>query len=205
MGLWDRFVLPRLIEISMRQPPIMRQRGKVVPKAAGRVLEIGVGSGLNLAFYDRDRLERLWAVEPSRELAPQARQRAKEIGLPFELLEVGAEAIPLDDESIDAVVTTYTLCTIPEIARALSEMRRVLRPDGALHFVEHGRAPDPGVARWQRRIEPLWKKIAGGCHLTRDVPSLLAEADFQIETLDSMYLPGPRIATWNTWGVARPR
>ncbi len=205
MGLWDRFVLPRLIEISMRQPPIMRQRGKVVPKAAGRVLEIGVGSGLNLAFYDRDRLERLWAVEPSRELAPQARQRAKEIGLPFELLEVGAEAIPLDDGSIDAVVTTYTLCTIPEIARALSEMRRVLRPDGALHFVEHGRAPDPGVARWQRRIEPLWKKIAGGCHLTRDVPSLLAEADFKIETLDSMYLPGPRIATWNTWGVARPR
>ncbi len=203
MGLWNRYALPRLIEFSMRQPPIMRQRGKVVPEASGRVLEIGVGSGLNLAFYDRARVEHVSGVEPSRELGLLACARARAAGLAFELIEAGAEDIPLDDASVDSVVMTYTLCTLPHVPESLAEMRRVLRPGGALHFVEHGAAPDPGVARWQRRVEPLWKRLAGGCHLTRNAPELLAGAGFAVERLESMYLPGPRIATWTTWGHAR--
>ena len=156
MGFYDRHVLPKLLDFAMRQKPIMLQRGKVVPMAQGRVLEIGIGSGLNLEFYDRARVEKLWGLDPSEELRRLARERAHTAGIDVEFLGLPSEQIPLADASVDTVLTTYTLCTIPDVARALTEMRRVLRPGGVLVFSEHGRAPDSNVARWQDRLDGVW-------------------------------------------------
>ncbi len=202
MGLYRSFVMPRMLDFAMRQKPIMRQRARVVPLAHGRVLEVGVGSGLNLAFYDRGKLEKLWALEPSPELRAMTARRADEAGLPLEVVAGGAEQIPLDDGAVTTVVTTYTLCTIPEIDRALAEIHRVLEPGGRLLFAEHGRAPDRSVARWQDRLNPLWRKIGGGCNLNRPIPEMIASAGFDLTSLDSLYLPGPRMMTFNFWGQA---
>jgi ubiquinone/menaquinone biosynthesis C-methylase UbiE len=202
MGFYDRYILPRLIHLACGTDPVMRQRRKVVPAAHGEVLEIGVGSGLNLSFYDRDRVQRLWALEPSPEMIARAREQPAAQGWACEFLEAGAEEIPLADDSVDTAVMTFTLCTIPEPDRALAEIRRVLRPQGQLLFCEHGLAPDAGVERWQRRIEPLWKRVSGGCHLTRDTPGLLRNAGFSLSRLDTMYLPGLRAMSFNTWGAA---
>ena len=200
-GLYERFLLPRLIDAACGSKDIDEQRGKVVPRAKGAVLEIGVGPGHNLAHYRDDQVDRLWALEPAAEMIALAKKRAApDLGVEF--LESGAEEIPLDDASVDTVVLTYTLCTIPDTSAALREMHRVLRPDGQMLFCEHGRSPDASVHRWQRRIEPLWKRIGGGCHLTRDVPELLGDHGFAIDELDTAYLPGPRPMTWNTWGRA---
>lgn len=180
----------------------MRQREKVIPRARGRVLELGVGSGLNLPYYDPDRVQRVFALDPSTELWSLAQTRVAASPLELEFLEAGAEAVPLDDNSVDTVVATYTLCTLPDVAMALAEVRRVLRPRGELVFCEHGVAPDRGVRRWQNRLNPAWRRLAGGCHLNRDIPLLLAEAGFRIGDLETMYLPGWRPATFNYWGVA---
>jgi ubiquinone/menaquinone biosynthesis C-methylase UbiE len=204
-SLYERFVLPRLLDLAMRQKPIMKQRAKVVPLAHGRVLEIGLGTGLNLAFYDRGKLEKLYGLEPSPELRDVAARRARETGLEIEFVGLRGEEIPLDDASVDTVVTTYTMCTIPDLERALGEMRRVLRTGGALLFSEHGRAPDAGVVRWQDRLNPLWRRIAGGCNLNRPIGDLLRDNAFAVDRLDTMYLPGPRPLTFNYWGTARPR
>ena len=204
MGFYEKKVLPGLLDFAMRQPPIMKQRGKVVPRARGRVLEIGLGSGLNLSFYDPDRVEVVLGLEPSPELKGLAADRARDAAVPVEMVGLIGEDIPLEAESVDTILITYTLCTIPGVEQALSEMRRVLRPKGELLFSEHGRAPDAKVARWQRIVEPVWKRMAGGCHLTRDVPALLGAAGFKLAELDQLYLPGPRLATFNTWGVALP-
>ncbi|REJ81072.1 MAG: class I SAM-dependent methyltransferase [Acidobacteria bacterium] len=204
MGLYERYLLPRLIHLACGMEPIMEQRRLIVPRASGEVLEIGAGSGLNFASYDRQRVHRLWALEPSAEMVELARRKGRIDGLRCDFVEAGAEEIPLADASVDTVVLTYTLCTIPRPEPALLEMRRVLRPGGRLLFCEHGRAPDVGVRRWQRRIEPLWKRLAGGCHLTRDAPQLLREAGFDLAELEHGYLPGLRAMTFNTWGEARP-
>jgi ubiquinone/menaquinone biosynthesis C-methylase UbiE len=202
MGLYDRYILPRVIDLAMRQEPVMRQRRKVVPQASGRVLEIGIGSGLNLAFYDRARVTKLWGLEPSEELRRVARDRAREAGLEVEFLGLPGESIPLEDASVDTVVTTYTLCTIPGVAQALHEMRRVLVPGGALLFSEHGRAPDPGVVRWQDRLNRAWGWIGGGCNLNRPIADLIRGAGFDLADLETMYLPGPRPMTYTYWGRA---
>jgi ubiquinone/menaquinone biosynthesis C-methylase UbiE len=202
MGLYARYVLPKVLDFAMRQKPIMMQRQKVVPQARGRVLEIGIGSGLNLGFYDRQQVRRLWGLDPSEELRRLARQRARAAGIDVEFLGLPSEQIPLEDGTIDTVVTTYTLCTIPDVARALGEMRRVLAPGGALVFSEHGRAPDASVARWQDRLDRVWGHIAGGCHLNRSAPDLLRAAGFRIDALEAMYLPGPRPFTYTSWGRA---
>src|SRR5690554_4682018 len=181
MGLYERYFLPKLIDLAMRQKPIMRQRRKVVPLTYGRVLEIGIGSGRNLEFYDRSRVEHLWGLEPSPEMRKLAAARARELGIDVEFLDLPGEHIPLADGSVDTVLTTYTLCTIPDVARALREMRRVLAPGGVLLFSEHGRAPDPGVVRWQNRLNGMWSAIAGGCNLNRAIDSLLRDAGFAIE------------------------
>jgi ubiquinone/menaquinone biosynthesis C-methylase UbiE len=202
MGLYDRYVLPKVLDFAMRQKPITLQRQKVVPQASGRVLEIGIGSGLNLAFYDCTRVKKLLGLDPSEELRRLARERARAANVDVEFLGLPSEQIPLEDASVDTVLSTYTLCTIPDVARALGEMRRVLAPGGVLIFSEHGRAPDASVQRWQNRLDGVWGKIAGGCHLNRSIADLIGGAGFQIDSLDTMYLPGPRPFTYTFWGRA---
>ena len=204
MGFYDRHILPHLINLACGAKPIRYQRRKIVPQAEGRVLEIGIGSGLNLPFYDPTRVEKLWGLEPAAEIRRMAEKAA--VGLPFDVEFIGlpGEAIPLDDRSVDTVVTTYTLCTIPDAVAALREMRRVLKPGGRLLFAEHGRAPDESVRRWQDRLTPMWRRIGGGCHLNRDMPDLLRQGGFSVDRLETMYIPGPRPMSFNYWGAATP-
>lgn len=204
-GWYERRVLPALIGCACGAKPIMKQRAKVVPRAEGRVLELGVGGGLNLAFYDPAKVSSVSGVDPSPELRARAAAAPRADGLTVDLRPGTAEALPFDDESFDVVVCTFTLCSVQDPAAALAEARRVLKPGGRLLVCEHGLAPDPGVARWQRRLEPLQKALAGGCHLTRPVRAGLESAGFAIEDWSTMYLPGtPRIMGWNEWGAARP-
>ena len=203
MGFYDRYILPHMINCACGTKPITRQREKVVPLARGTVLEIGIGTGLNLRHYDSGKVDKVIGLDPSEESWNIARKRNPE--LPFELEFVGlpGEEIPLDDNSVDTVMVTYSLCTIPEPILALEGMRRVLRPGGQLVFCEHGEAPDPGVKKWQDRINPIWKAIAGGCNLHRPIPRLLEDSGFVISSMESMYLPStPRIAGFYYWGLA---
>jgi len=202
MGFYERRVLPALIDFSMRQRPIMKQREKVVPLARGKVLEVGIGSGLNLQFYNPDQVERVWGLDPSVELQKRARARAAAAGVEVELVGLSGEEIPIESEFFDTIVVTYTLCSIPDVSRALDEMARVLKRGGRFLFSEHGIAPDPHVSRRQRAFEPWWARLAGGCHLTRPVPELLRRAGFRLEDLNAAYLPGPKALTYNYWGVA---
>ncbi len=204
MASWyERHVLPYLIDCACGLPAVERQRAAVVPLAQGRVLEIGIGTGRNLPHYNGAAIEQLDALDPSLQWHPLARKRTASLPFPVELMPLSAERIPVDDHSFDCIVCTYTLCTIPHPLQALSEFRRVLKPEGRLLFSEHGLAPDTDVQHWQRRIEPVWKHFAGGCHLTRDVPALLTEAGFHCDSLDQRYLRGPRPMTYNYRGVAR--
>ena len=198
---YDRNVLPYLLDLACGAPPISAQRRKVIPQAAGRVLEIGIGTGLNLAFYDRRKVSALVGIDPSERMHRLARRRSERAGLPVELHPLAAERLPLPSASFDCVVCTYTLCSVDDPAAALAEMRRVLRPEGRLLFAEHGLAPDAAVSRWQSRIEPWWSKVAGGCRLTRDVPLLLRDAGFRAD-VERGYIPGPRTLGYNFWGSA---
>lgn len=202
-GWYERHLLPYLIDFACGIKPVRRQRRKVVPRAHGRVLEIGIGTGLNLEHYDKARLEKLVGLDPGVEMHRLARKRMDQAGLEVELVSLSAEQIPFEAASFDTVLVTYTLCTIPDPLAALREMRRVLKPGGELIFCEHGKAPDASVRRWQDRLTPAWSKLAGGCHLNRDIPALLAEAGFRCDDLETMYLPGPRPLTFNYWGSAR--
>ena len=204
MGLYDRYILPGLINAACSARPINRQRMKIVPQAEGVVLELGFGSGLNLPYYDAGKVTRLIALEPSLGMLAKAEDKAKEAKFPVDVLAETAEKLSLDDESVDTVLVTYSLCTIPDPVSALRAARRVLKPGGRLLFCEHGKAPDEGVFRWQRRIEPVWKVIGGGCHLTREIPKLVTAAGFGVDALETMYLPkSPRWAGFNYWGSAR--
>jgi ubiquinone/menaquinone biosynthesis C-methylase UbiE len=205
MNFYDRYVLPPLIGMACSCKPVRRQRNKVVPQAEGVVLELGFGSGLNLPYYDASKVEKLYALEPSAGMLERARKSAADAAFPVEILPEAAEALSLPLGSVDTVLVTYSLCTIPDAVRALEGARRVLKPGGRLLFCEHGLAPDEAVRRWQRRIEPVWRVIGGGCHLTRDIPRLIDAAGFRVETLDTMYLPhSPKWAGFNYWGSARP-
>lgn len=204
MGFYERRLLPHLINLACGLRPVMRQRARLVPGAEGRVLEIGIGSGLNLPYYEPDRVRELIGLEPAAEIRRIAEKKAEGFEVPVRFIEAGAEEIPLEDASVDTVVTTYTLCTIPEPERALSEVRRILKRGGSLLFAEHGRAPDEGVRKWQDRINPYWRPVAGGCNLNRDIKALIQGAGFQIEKLDTRYLPGPRVMTFNYLGAAAP-
>lgn len=202
MGLYAKYVFPAILDRVMRQEPVRRQREKLVPRAQGRVLEVGVGSGLNLAHYDRHKVGKLYGLDPSLELQRLARQRADEAGLAIEFLPVSSEEIPLDDASVDTIVITYTMCSIPDVGAALKEMHRVLKPEGTLLFSEHGRSPDAGVVRWQDRLNPLWRWFSGGCNINRAIPDLLGAAGFRLPDLDALYLPGPKVLTFTYWGSA---
>lgn len=202
MGLYDRYLLPRLIDLSCAGKPTFKQRQKVVPLARGRVLEIGIGSGHNLPLYDARQVEHLWGVEPSPEMWRLAEQRARELPFSFEFVEASAEEIPLPDDSVDTALVTYSLCSIPGAVAALGEIRRLLRSDGQLVFCEHGLSPDPEVRRWQNRLQPIWGRLSGGCHMNRAIPEIVEAGGFEIRELETMYVPGPRIMSFNYWGTA---
>ncbi|WP_309606578.1 class I SAM-dependent methyltransferase [Phenylobacterium sp.] len=204
-SFYDRFILPRLLTCACSSSPMMRQRAKIVPQASGQVLELGIGMGLNLSFYDPDKVSGVVGVDPAADLRAAAMAAPRDPRLAVTIEEGTAEVLPFADASFDSVVCTFTLCSVHTPAAALAEARRVLKPAGRLLFCEHGLAPDAGVATWQRRIEPIWKRIAGGCHLTRPVASAIAAAGFRLDRVESMYVPKtPRIAAWNEWGVATP-
>ena len=202
MGFYERRILPRLIDFGMRSKRLAGLRERLVGEAQGRVLEIGIGSGLNLPFYRRE-VEVVLGIDPSPELLARARRQAAWVHFPVELCRGGAEELPLDAASVDSVVMTWTLCSVAEPARALAEIRRVLRPGGALLFLEHGQAPERSVARWQDRLTPLWRRIAGGCHLDRPVGRLIGAAGLRLVALETGYLvEGPRPFTFHYRGRA---
>lgn len=201
MGFYDKYILPSVLNCACGSKPVRYQREKIVPHAEGVVLEIGIGSGLNLPYYRGDKVTRIIGLDPSPELNAMAEKTAAELGLSVEFILASAESIDLPDDHVDTVLVTYTLCTIPDAVRAAKEMRRVLKPEGKILFCEHGLAPDESVAKWQGRIDPLWGRIAGGCHLNRDIPKLIRSAGLSIETMDEMYLPStPKFAGYNYWG-----
>lgn len=203
MGFYDRHILPRLIGAACAQPDFGRQRARIVPQARGVVLEFGFGTGLNLPHYDPAKVTRLYALEPSEGMLARARQAAVGAPVATEILPEVAERLSLPSASVDTVVTTYCLCSIPDVGAALAGARRALKPGGRLLFCEHGLAPDVSVQRWQRRIEPIWKPIGGGCHLARDIPRIIRDAGFTIERIDSGYRPNaPRWAGFDYLGQA---
>ena len=204
MGFYGEWIVPALIDLSMRNKRLSPYRERVAGAAEGRVLDVGVGSGFNLPFYARQAQE-IFGLDPSPRLLGRAQSNAQGVQIPVHLLEGSAERIPLADSSMDTIVMTWTGCSIPEIRTALEEMRRVLRPGGRLLFVEHGRAPEPRVARWQDRLNPFWQRFSGGCRLNRKIDDLLSDAGFRIEGLKTGYIPGPRIMTFLYEGTARPR
>lgn len=203
MSFYQDQILPLLIDLAMRQGRLAEYRGRVVPAAEGRVLEIGIGSGLNLPFYSRN-VECVIGLDPTPKLLSIARRRGRRHSSPVELVEGSAEAIPLDDSSVDTVVTTWTLCSIPDARRALDEMRRVLKPGGHLLFVEHGQAPEPNIRWWQDRLTPAWERVSGGCHLNRAIKTLVQDSGFRIEKLETGYMRGPNPMTFMYEGRARP-
>ncbi len=206
MGFYDKYILPRALNWSCSLKPVRMQRQKVVPLAEGCVLEIGIGSGLNLPYYDPDKIERIIGLDPAEEMLSFAKRQSADLPFEVEYLALEGESIPLEAESVDTVLVTYTLCTIPDAISALRGMRNVLKQSGRLIFCEHGKAPDESVRRWQDRLNPLWGKLAGGCNLNRDIPAMIDAGGFAIDTLDTMYLPGsPRFAGFNYWGTARRR
>ncbi len=205
MGFYAQYVLPRLIDLAMRNKEAARLRADWIPRARGEVLEIGIGSGLNLPFYSPE-VQRVYGVDPSVELQRMARKRVAPGRLPVEFLSQSAEEpLPLPSASVDTVVVTWTICSIPNVEQALQQMKRVLKPSGRLIFLEHGRSPDPSVVAWQDRLTPIWKRFTGGCHLNRKMDELITAAGFQITELKTCYLPGPRPMSYIYQGFAQPR
>lgn len=203
MGLYQDHILPHIINLAMRNRDLLPYRERALSAAEGRVLEIGIGSGLNLPFYSPQTREIL-GLEPSPRLITMARRAAGSSSVPVTFIEGSAEAIPLDDHSIDTVVTTWTLCSIPGATTALEEMRRVLKPAGQLLFVEHGLSPETNVRKWQDRLTPVWKRIGGGCHLNRPIQSLIEGAGFNVSQIETGYARGPKPMTFMYAGRARP-
>jgi SAM-dependent methyltransferase len=203
MGLYQRFILPRVLDTVCGMKDVSERRAKILGFARGVVLEPGIGGGLNLPFYQPNRISKVVGVDPSVELGRKARARSAKVPFLVELHSQSAELDAVEPESVDTVVFTYTLCSIPDPARALAVARRALKPDGILLFCEHASAPDPGVSAWQRRIEPFWKPLAGGCHLTRDAARSIRDAGFDIQALDESYAEGsPRFAGFHQMGRA---
>ncbi|WP_409433201.1 class I SAM-dependent methyltransferase [Litorimonas sp. RW-G-Af-16] len=203
MGFYAKHILPLCLDKACGIGPITKQRQKVVPHATGVVLEIGIGSGLNLPHYNPDKVTRIIGVDPDDHIWKRSNDARAACPIPVERIGLSGEDIPLDTNAADTVVVTYSLCTIPDPVKALREMRRILKPGEHILFSEHGKAPDASVAKWQSRIDPVWKRIAGGCHSGRDIPRLFKQADLTFDRLDQMYIPGPKILSYNYFGVAR--
>ncbi|HQV31326.1 MAG TPA: class I SAM-dependent methyltransferase [Calditrichia bacterium] len=202
--IYRDLILPHLVHKACSQRHLMKQRRKVVPLAAGEVLELGAGSGLNLPFYRPDLVKKVWALEPSPHIWQLGEKERQHLKLDIGYLQSPAEAIPLENRSVDTVVVTYAFCTIPDVDRALAEARRVLKNNGTLLFLEHTLAPDPSVRRWQHLLNPPWRLIGGGCHLNRNIPEIISANGFQLQDLSCEYLPGWRPASFNCRGAAVP-
>ena len=198
MSWYEQRILPHVTDRACSTKPCRKQREKIVPLAEGDVLEVGIGSGLNLPFYDQQKVRKLWGLEPSEGMRKLAAKNLEDLNLDLEFIDLPGEEIPLESNSVDTVVVTFTLCTIPDTASALQGMRRVLKPGGRLLFCEHGTAPDEGVRRWQDRLN------SGGCNMNRDIPALIAAGGFDIVNDERMYIPGLRILSYNYWGSAVP-
>ena len=203
MNFYEKYFLPPLIHWTCSTKPIMYQRKKVIPMAKGTVLEIGIGTGLNLPFYNSYKINKIIGLEPSKQMHIKAKEVAKSNNISLELIDLYAEDITLEENSVDTIVITYTLCSIHETDNALKEFYRVLKSDGTLIFCEHGQSPDENILNWQNRINPYWRKVAGGCNLNKNIPAILKQNKFQIENLETMYLPStPKIFGFNYWGSA---
>ena len=204
MGFYVKHILPRCLDAACGIGPISKQREKVVPHAEGIVLEIGIGSGQNLPFYNPDKVSKIIGVDPDEHIWKRSAKRRADCEIEIERIGLSGEDIPLDKNIADTVVVTYSLCTIPDAVKALREMTRILKPGGKILFTEHGKAPDEAVHKWQNRIDPLWGKIAGGCRSGRDIPELFRQADLKFDKLEEMYIPGPKVLGYNYWGAAHP-
>ncbi|MEO6698456.1 MAG: class I SAM-dependent methyltransferase [Paraperlucidibaca sp.] len=196
MGFYDKHILPHLINCACGLPAMMGQRAKLIPLAKGRVLELGIGTGLNLSFYDATKVTGIVGVDPATEMHKKANARAAKIAIAVETVALELQQIAAEDDSFDTAVTTFTLCTIPDAIAALHEVRRVLKPGGELLFCEHGLSPDASVHAWQQRLTPIWKPLAGGCHLDRDIPAIIEAGGFRIVDMEKCYLKGPRPMTY---------
>ena len=205
MGLYNKYILPKIIDWACKQKPNMQQREKVIPLAHGNVLEIGVGSGLNLPFYDKEDIKHLTAIDPSEDIWNKNVVDIQSLPFEFEFIKAFAENIPVDNHIFDTVVITYTLCSIPDTYKALGEIRRVLKTSGKLVFCEHGKAPDEATQRWQNIANPLWKRLGGGCNLNRDIPGIIEENGFKMNKIETMYIPGWKPASFNYWGTAETK
>jgi ubiquinone/menaquinone biosynthesis C-methylase UbiE len=203
MSFYDDFVVPRLTDLLMHNRLLLPCRKRVIGSAEGRVLEIGIGSGLNIPFYG-SAVREIVGMEPSQQLISMARKIAEGATIPVTFVEESAEAIPLDDPTVDTVVSTWTMCTIPEVDRTLSDIRRVLKRGGRLLFAEHGLAPEASVRRWQNWLTPAWKRIGGGCHLNRPIREPIANAGFRFERLESAYIRGQKPFAFMYEGSAQP-
>jgi SAM-dependent methyltransferase len=205
MGFYNKYLLPKLTDFACGLSVITAERARLAPLAAGEVLEIGIGSGLNLPLYDARKVHRVVGIDPCAALLALTRKRSARLPFPVELMATGADPLGLPSNRFDTAVVTFTLCSIADAGAALREVRRVLKPDGRLLFLEHGAAPDAGVRRWQRRLTPLWKSLAGGCHLDREMPALIAEAGFVVGPMECGYLShAPRFAGYCFRGIATP-
>ena len=201
--LYNRYVCPHVINLAMQTKPFRRQREKVIPQASGRVLEIGIGSGLNLDFYDKSKITEIFAVEPDSILLEKAKIKANQNNISLNIQKLTAELLPFENGTFDTVVSTYTMCSIYELDSAMIELKRVLKSDGSFIFSEHGKAPDSNIYKWQKRLNPIQKRIGGGCHLDKDIPKIITNSDFKLQELNSMYIPGPRFLSYHYWGRAK--
>lgn len=204
MGLYNKYILPKVVDCVCNQKPSNRQREKIIPIAEGYVLEIGIGSGLNLPFYNNSIVKHLTAIDPSDDIWKLNKNGVDLLGFDFEFINCYAENLPIENNTFDTAVITYTLCTIPYANKALDEIRRVLKPNGKLIFCEHGKAPDAAILKWQNFVNPLWKKLGGGCNLNRDIPLIIENNGFKFDNLETMYIPGWKPASFNYWGSAKP-
>jgi ubiquinone/menaquinone biosynthesis C-methylase UbiE len=201
-NLYNKYILPKVVNWACKQKPNMKQRSKIVPLAKGNVLEIAIGSGLNLSFYNDKKVKSVTGLEPSNEIWELNKHKIDNLKFEFKFVNAYAEEIPLKNNSFDSVVITYALCTIKNTQKALTEIKRVLKPKGNLLFCEHGIAPDKNVKYWQNTINPFWKKIGGGCNLNKDIPKIISDNGFKIVELNKMYIPGWKPGSYNYWGVA---
>lgn len=203
MGLYNRYVLPNIIDSACKQKPNSKQREKIIPLATGNVLEIGIGSGLNLPYYDHQQVNHLLAIDPSIYIWKKNKFATENFPFDFDFVQASAENIPSSNNSFDTIVITYTLCSIQDTNSVFEEIRRVLKPNGKLLFCEHGKAPDKTIKRWQNLINPVWKRFGGGCNLNKDIPLIIENNGLKIKSLETMYLPGWKPASFNYWGMAK--